>query len=121
MLLDVLHFLDPAAQESLLARLRRSLPPGGVLLLRVSDAAGGAGFWWTQVVDHGVACWRGHGWPRFHCRTQNGWEALLKRLGFACESLPMGNGPFFANVLLIGRPGLTGGPQAAAPIARAAG
>jgi hypothetical protein len=108
-LLDVLHFLDFAGQETLLARVRQSLPSGGALLLRVSDADGGAGFWWTQAVDHGIACWRGHGWPRFHCRTRTGWEALLHRLGFACESLPMGDGPFFANVLLIARPQLTGG------------
>lgn len=107
-LLDVLHFLDPPEQEKLLERIRRSLAPAGLLLLRVGDRAGGVGFWWTQAVDYGVAWWRGHGLPRFHCRTRAGWEALLARSGFNCDSLPMRRFPFFANVLLIARPRTTG-------------
>lgn len=104
MLIDVLHFLDFPGQEKLLERIRQSLAPAGVLLLRVGDRSGGTGFWWTQAVDYGVAWWRGHWLPRFHCRTRTGWEALLARLGFDCDSLPMRRFPIFANVLLIARP-----------------
>jgi SAM-dependent methyltransferase len=108
MLLDVLHFLNSSAQERLLERIRQSLTPAGVLLLRVGDRSGGTGFWWTQVVDYGVAWWRGHGFPRFHSRTRSDWEALLARLGFDCDSLPMRRFPIFANVLLIARPRIRG-------------
>ena len=38
---DVLHYVDAAAQEAILRRVRASLAPDGVLLLRVSDAADG--------------------------------------------------------------------------------
>ena len=108
-LLDVLYFLDPAAQECLLRRIHTALTPTGLLLARIADAGGGLGFWLTQAVDRAVAGWKGLGWSRFHCRTLAGWTAFLAAQGFACESLPMSQGTPFANVLLIARPTVTSG------------
>lgn len=102
-ILDVLHFIGHADQAALLACIHAALPPGGTLLLRIGDAAGGAGFGFSLWVDRWVAFVRGHGLARLHCRTLRDWVALLERLGFAVEALPMAQGTPFANQLLIAR------------------
>jgi peptidoglycan/xylan/chitin deacetylase (PgdA/CDA1 family)/SAM-dependent methyltransferase len=102
-ILDVFQFIGYAEQEALLARIRAALPPGGRLLLRVGDAEGGAGFRLALAVDWLVALTRGHGAVRFQCRSLREWLALLDKLGFSVESVPMSQGTRFANMLLIGR------------------
>jgi SAM-dependent methyltransferase len=116
---DVLHFLDETVQSQVLARAREALAPGGVLLLRVGDAAGGWRFRYSVAVDRTVARVRGHRLAGFHCRTAAGWEALLQELGYSVEGRPVGGGMPFANVLLVAR--RRGEPKAAAPEAPAIG
>ena len=101
-ILDVLHYMDYAAQESVLGRVRAALAPRGVLLLRVADAAGGAGFVLSQMVDRLVLLLRYQRFSRLSARPAREWRALLERLGFRTEALPMSQGTPFANVLLIG-------------------
>lgn len=105
-ILDVLHYLDYDAQRDVLARIHDALSPGGQLLLRIGDAAGGAGFTWSNWVDHLVTWCRGHRLPRLYCRTVTEWLALLHELGFDAEKMPLSHGTLFANVLLIGNTGL---------------
>lgn len=102
-ILDVLHFGDFASQEAVLGRARAALAPGGVLLLRVGDAAGGWGFTLSTWVDRLVALLRRRRWYRLACRPASEWHALLSRLGFVTEALPMSAGTPFSNVLLVGR------------------
>src|SRR5262249_58316512 len=40
-ILDVIHYLEPVAQETLLSRVRAALAPGGLLLLRICDTDAG--------------------------------------------------------------------------------
>jgi hypothetical protein len=103
-MLDVLYFLEPASQEKLLARVRHHLPSHGLLLMRVADASVGPRYWWTLLVDHVVAGWRGHRLARFHGRPLGDWILLLERLGFSCETMPMSEGTPFKNVLILARP-----------------
>lgn len=103
-ILDVLHYLDPAAQVDLLRRVRACLAPDGVLIIRVGDAAAGLGFAISNWVDRAVFLARGHGWSPLYCRAVTDWRALLGDLGFASEALPMSTGTPFANVLLVARP-----------------
>lgn len=102
-ILDVLHFIDYAAQEAVLTRARAALAPRGVLLLRIGDAAGGWGFTLSMLVDFLVALARRRRLPPLACRPAHEWRALLTRLGFATEALPMSAGTPFANVLLVAR------------------
>jgi SAM-dependent methyltransferase len=102
-ILDVLHFTDYAAQETVLKRARTALAPRGVLLLRVGDAEGGVGFALGKLVDRSVALVRRHRLPRLTCRPASEWRALLAQLGFLTEALPMSEGTPFANVLLVGK------------------
>lgn len=100
-ILDVLHYMTPQAQASVLERVRAALPPGGVLLLRVGDAAGGLRFWYGQLSDTLVLLLRGHALPALHCRSVAQWRDVLGKCGFETEAKPMNQGTPFANVLLI--------------------
>lgn len=102
-ILDVLHYLPRADQDGLLARVRASLAPAGVLLLRVGDASAGLPFQVTLAVDRAVTLARGHGLARFHCRSVAQWGACLEALGFTVSAAPMSRGTPFANVLLVAR------------------
>jgi len=102
-LFDVLHYLDPAAQEHLLTAVHTGLPPWGVLLLRVGDHTGSMRGRWSQAVDLVVCALRGHPHLRLHRRSVDDWTALLARIGFVVEVLDderrTGKSPF-GNVLL---------------------
>lgn len=102
-MLDVLHYVTLSDQNDVLARVRRALSPGGVLLLRVGDAASRQRFLVSQWVDAAVTLARGHRvLPQFG-RTLSQWMSQLESLGFEVRSQPMSQGTPFANVLLIAR------------------
>ena len=50
-ILDVLHYIERAEQDAVLARVRGALQRGGVLLLRVGDASARRRFALSQWVD----------------------------------------------------------------------
>jgi cyclopropane fatty-acyl-phospholipid synthase-like methyltransferase len=102
-ILDVLHYMEHRAQERVLARVRAALAVGGVLLLRVGDAAGGIRFHASELVDQVVLFAHEHRWPKFYCRSVRDWQNLLAQDGFRIEAVPMIAGTPFANVLLIAR------------------
>ena len=104
-LLDVLHYLDEAAQNEVLERARRALPAGGILLLRVGNADGGFGFTYSTWVDHIVSLCRGNPPARLTCRSAQAWQALLSGLGYSVEVVPMQLGTAFSNVLFLARVG----------------
>lgn len=102
-ILDVLHYLDFAAQDDVLRRCREALAPGGRLLLRVGDAAAGLPFRISNWVDHAVTFVRGHRLDRLYCRSVAQWVQALAPLGFEVDPLPMHRGTPFANILLVSR------------------
>ena len=102
-ILDVLHYIDHAAQEDVLRRVRESLAAGGLLLLRVADASASLRFRVTVMVDRVVTALRGHGFGPLYSRPLAQWIALLQGLGFRVAAEPMSHGTPFANVLLVGR------------------
>jgi SAM-dependent methyltransferase len=99
-ILDVLHYLDYAAQERVLHRVRSALGQQGLLLLRVADADGGARFALSKAVDHTVAFMRHRRWVRLECRPLRVWEQLLAGFGFRTHAVPMSEGTPFVNFLL---------------------
>jgi len=103
-ILDVLHYIDYAAQERVLARARGALDGAGLLLLRVGDADAGLRFALGAAVDHTVCLARRGRWQPLQCRPLRAWQELLVRLGFASRALPMSAGTPFANVLLVAEP-----------------
>ena len=102
-ILDSLHYIDRAAQDAVLARVRDTLRPGGTLLMRVGDAAAGLPFKLCMWVDRTVTFVRGHRLGELHCRPAADWQAGLKALGFSVRTMPMDAGTPFANTLLACR------------------
>jgi SAM-dependent methyltransferase len=99
-ILDVLHYIAAHSQCEVLQRVHAALPPGGLLLLRVGDAAGGLRFRITAWSDMLPMLFRGHGFVATHCRSVAQWRELLTECGFESEATPMSRGTPFANVLL---------------------
>lgn len=102
-ILDVLHYVDHAAQDLLLDRIRAALPPGGLFLTRVGDANGGLRFRISQWVDRGISFIQGHRLSRMWCRPLAEWVRILEARGFKVETRPMNGHQPFANVMLIAR------------------
>jgi SAM-dependent methyltransferase len=100
-ILDVLHYMDEPAQLQVLNKVRAALPRGGLLLLRIGDAAGGLRFRYSQWVDKVIMLMRGHAWVDTHCRSVAAWLELLRECGFEARAMPMSQGTPFANVLLL--------------------
>jgi SAM-dependent methyltransferase len=103
-LLDVLHYIDYKSQLCVLNRAQTALAPGGVLLLRVSDAGSGIRFTIGKYIDQTVMLTHYHRAPRVYCRALPEWLDVLAAAGFHCMALPMSAGTPFANTLLIARP-----------------
>lgn len=103
LLLDVLHYLPASDQEALLSKTAASLAPGGVLLIRDADAAGGWRFTATRLQERLSSIFRGHFRQRFHYRSAQEWGDLLNNLGLTVDVQPMGMGTPYANVLLAAR------------------
>lgn len=104
MMLDVLHYLGPGEQKSLLERARAALTDNGVLLLRIGDAAGGVRFAWSRWVDATIWRLRGRHRAALSFRTLTAWMELLRSTGFAAREIPMLGARSFANVLLLATP-----------------
>jgi uncharacterized protein (DUF2062 family)/trans-aconitate methyltransferase len=103
LLLDVLHYLPAPDQEELLARVAAALEPGGLLLIRDADAAGGWRFTATRIQERACALARRHWKQRFHYRSAAEWRRLLESTGFQVNIEPMAEGTPYANVLLAAR------------------
>lgn len=102
-LIDVLHYLDPEAQEALVEKIAASLRPSGVLVVREADAGAGRRFTAVRVAERLATCLRGRPFQTLRYRSETEWGALLRRAGLEVESRPMGEGTPFANVLIVGR------------------
>jgi SAM-dependent methyltransferase len=107
-ILDVIHYLMPAAQDDVLQRIRAALPPGGVLVMRVGNAAGGWPYRLSRWADQAITLGRGHGWAQLHCRSVAAWSEALHTLGFQIHPVPTPGGLPFANVMLIAHVPLEG-------------
>lgn len=104
-LLDVLHYLPPEAQERLLAVAAEALAPGGMLILREADAAAGWRFRATAAGERTMAVLRGRWRTRFHYRSREAWGKLLRGSGLEVEDRAMSEGTPYGNVLVVGKKG----------------
>ena len=105
LLLDVMQYLDPASQRSVLCRARAALPARGLMVLRVADRQAGWRFRLTRLADQCVLAMRGQWSFRQHCRSVVDWRTLLADCGFGSEIRPMSAGTPFANVLILATAG----------------
>lgn len=101
-ILDCLHYVDTAAQNAVLTRVRDTLLPAGRLIMRVGDAGAGLPFHLCSWVDRIVTTVRGHRLGTLYCRSAADWRATLEELGFSVQTMPMDAGTPFANTMLVG-------------------
>lgn len=104
-LIDVLHYLEPEAQQRLLARVREMVAPGGVAVIRFT-ARERAWRYWATLLEELIV--RGSGWIRggricfptkeevAHGFREAGWETTLRPL--------WGRTPFNSYLLVAVRP-----------------
>ena len=86
-LLDVLHYLDYAAQLKLLRAIRCALPMDGFLLLRLGDCEGGVRAHISGCVDRLVLRVRGYRKGKIYRRPLTEWLLLLGEVGFAVQEV----------------------------------
>ena len=103
LLIDVLHYMEPAAQSDLLGRVREALAPGGLLVMRVADASASLRFRITEAADLAATRLRGGRVKRLHSVPLAERRRQLEGHGFTVEERPMSEGTPFANVLLLAR------------------
>jgi uncharacterized protein (DUF2062 family) len=99
LLFDVLHLMDAAQQDSMLADLASALDAEGVILVRDTDASAGWRFNAVRIGNRLKALAVGAWHQRFSFRTRAEWLACFEGHGFAAEVRPMGEGTPFANLL----------------------
>jgi uncharacterized protein (DUF2062 family)/SAM-dependent methyltransferase len=99
---DVLHLMPPEDQERLIARANAALSPGGMILIREVDLAGGWRFTAVRIGNRLKSIVVGQWRQRFHFRTVHEWASLLTRHGLQVAVTPMGEGTPFANLLVCG-------------------
>ena len=108
LLVDVLHYLPAPDQTLVLERVHLALRPTGSLVVREIDTDGGWRALAAQASERALSLARGHLLQRFHFRSAGEWRRMLEQIGFEVESVPMGAGTPFANVMLVARRPPTG-------------
>jgi uncharacterized protein (TIGR03546 family) len=100
LLIDVLHYLPPAAQREWLERCAAALAIGGVLLVRELDSTRSKGNLAERIDRWAVRLgWnRGAGVEAWPIEEISG---RLRELGFDVEVRPAGKGMFSANALIV--------------------
>ncbi len=100
LLFDVLQMLRHEAQEDLLRRIAASLEPGGVLIVREADCAGGWRFRPIQIGNGLKGLFELNPRRRFSFRSTAQWTACLEQLGFTVRALSLREHTPVANVLI---------------------
>ncbi len=102
-LLDVLHYLSPAAQETLLRALASRVAPGGMALVRECPRDRSARFWATYAGElfAQTICWNVR--RRLHFPTRDSINAAFCEPEFTREEWPMFAGGPFNNRLFVFR------------------
>ncbi len=102
--LDVLHYLQPAEQDAVLARMVAALAPGGMILLRDPDTDRGAAAAWTVASERGMVAAGRHQGEGVHAQGGAALAARVAALPGVVEVRveDASAGPF-ANVLVSAR------------------
>lgn len=106
-LLDVLHYLKPSCQRSLLKALAEKIPPGGVVIIRNTPRDGSWRYLMTRLEEMMI---RLFGWVRgsgggLHFPTVEEVAMPFRGRGFSEETRPLwGRTPFNSYLFVFTRP-----------------
>jgi trans-aconitate methyltransferase len=100
-LIDMLHYLEPEEQDTLIRRLIPMLKPGGMLVIRDPEPGNGLASFWTRATEQ-LFVWLGrHKGQQVRVR---GGRVLAGVLAKSLERVQVEScsGPGFSNVLVYG-------------------
>ena len=100
---DLLHYLPPAAQQTLLVRLAACVPAGGLLLIRDSPRESSARFWMTYVGEIFAQAISWNVGARLHFPTLAFLRAAFPEREWTRDEQPAWGGTPFNNRLFIFR------------------
>ena len=102
-LFDVLHYLSPTQQTSLLSRLAQYVAPRGLLVVRDCPRDQSARFWTTWLAEHfaQIVSWNLNAPLHFPPRERI--NAAFNEAEFECESRPLWGTTPFNNQLFVFR------------------
>lgn len=100
---DVLFYLDRQNQDRVLDKAAHALEPGGLLVIREADAAGGWRFSVTKWAERVVGAGRGRLWQPLSYRSRDDWLTTLEGLALEVTLRPLSAGTPFSNVLYVAR------------------
>lgn len=103
-ILDVFYLVPYAVQEHLLAVCAEKLAPGGVIVLKEMAEKPR----WKVILNWleetlAVRVLRITLGDKFYFRPRSDWQALLQRLSFTVETIPLDRGYYHPHVLFIAR------------------
>lgn len=104
-IVDVLYLIPRPDQARILTRCAENMAPGGVILLKEMSERPR----WKAWLNHAEetlavrALKITHGSARFAFRPRSEWTALLSRLGFEVEVVPLDRGYVHPHVLFVAR------------------
>ena len=102
-LLDLLHYMDPSRQESLLQKLASRVAPGGMLLIRDCPRDGSPRFWMTYLGEVFAQAIFWNIGASLHFPTRESIIGSFNADEFSSEERPMFAGGPFNNRLFIFR------------------
>jgi uncharacterized protein (DUF2062 family)/trans-aconitate methyltransferase len=103
LLFDVLQMLPRDAQDALIAHVAGALEPGGILIVREADRAGGWRFRIISLANWLKGVFEGTLLRRFHFRSVAEWTQALEACGFSVRSFSLREHTALANVLIEAR------------------
>jgi 2-polyprenyl-3-methyl-5-hydroxy-6-metoxy-1,4-benzoquinol methylase len=100
-ILDVLHYLAPADQKTLLVRLRSQVASEGLLILRDAPRDGTARYWFTYLAEIFSQCISWSVTTPLHFPSRQSICENFDAEEFSCETRPLWGGTPFNNHLFI--------------------
>jgi 2-polyprenyl-6-hydroxyphenyl methylase/3-demethylubiquinone-9 3-methyltransferase len=104
-MIDVMHYFEPTLQRQIFTQALSALEPGGVLIVREVDPAGGGLASWFNRFYEKLATATGFTQaqkPGLHFRIPEGWTEELKTVGFDVHSERCSS-RLFADILYVCR------------------
>lgn len=100
---DVLLYLAPEEQDSLLDRLAATLDPGGLIILREPDGRGFGRRAFIRLAASAASMFRGEKGKRPYPRSAEEWAMRLASLGLHVENRPAESGAWPGKALILAR------------------
>ncbi len=103
-IIDVLYLIPPDAQEAILRKCHAALPAGGVLAVKDMDTRPRWKYAWNTVQETLAVKIIGFTLgSRFYFQSRENFTALLQKIGFEVEVVPLDKGYWYPHILYLAK------------------